>query len=127
MDAKTCLTASLYAAAAASLAFMFHEVIDQSRHTIPLPVEAELYVSPPGCSSSADHYASELPTACFISKYYIENSKDLGLGGTARNQKWFRIGNDAIFVACSSGPTCHRFITVEGIFIQKPESIRSHS
>lgn len=84
-----------------------------------LRVEAEPFRWPRGCPPQAYAYLQEVPKVCAVHHYRIRNATELGLLTTGKNTRWYRLGDDALLLACFRlGDDCEVRETVPGKFVR---------
>ena len=63
-------------------------------------VEAQPFQLPDGCPASDLSSDEWISKECVVDKYRLRNATKLGLQTTGRNTRWYRIGDDAVFMVC---------------------------
>ena len=69
-------------------------------HYPNLVVEAPAYVWPRGCPPDAYGRLSRVPKLCRTAAYRLNDPTRLGLLTTGKNNRWYRIGDDALLLGC---------------------------
>ncbi len=74
--------------------------IRDARRYPNIRVEALPFELPKGCPA-ADLPSNEwILKECAVDRYRLRNATELGLITTGRNTRWYRIGDDAVFMVC---------------------------
>jgi hypothetical protein len=93
--------------------------IRNARQYPNIRVEAQPFELPSGCPA-ADLPSNEwILKECAVDKYRLRNATELGLITTGRNTRWYRIGDDAVFMVCQRfGKYCEVRARSHGKFVR---------
>jgi len=93
--------------------------IRDARRYPNMRVEAQPFEVPNGCPA-ADLPSNEwISKECAVDKYRLRNATELGLITTGRNTRWYRIGDDAVFMVCQRfGKYCEVRTRSHGKFVR---------
>lgn len=91
----------------------------QAAHYPNLVVEAPPFVWPERCPPRAYGRGTEVPKLCRVARYQLNDATRLGLVTTGRNNRWYRIGDDALLSSCFRlGDACAIVDRVPGKFVR---------
>jgi hypothetical protein len=82
---------------------------------------SEQFEFPVGCPAQSYARTDKIPQACAARKYHIDDYKKLGMRTELKSYKWYRVGNDALYLGCVNWrDECVRVYKVENFYVVRP-------